>query len=83
LPGSLGLLGACITRPQSGTEADQLAALSRIVGGHYNDRALAQGVSLPDWEALFTYLTERAEGAAFMLVVDEFPYLAEAAPRAG
>jgi len=62
------------------TEADQLAVLSRIVGEHYDDRVLSQGVAFPDWEALFAYLGERADGAAFLLVIDEFPYLAEAAP---
>ncbi len=62
------------------TEADQLAVLSRIVGEHYGDRALKQGVAFPDWEALFAYLGERADGEAFLLVIDEFPYLAEAAP---
>ncbi|TVP46170.1 MAG: ATP-binding protein [Gemmatimonadales bacterium] len=62
------------------TEADQLAVLSRIVGEHHGDPALTQGVPFPDWEALFAYLTQRAGGKAFLLVIDEFPYLAEAAP---
>ena len=61
------------------TEADQLAVLSRIVGEHYSDSALAQGVPFPDWEALFGYLGQRAGGGAFLLVIDEFPYLAETA----
>lgn len=62
------------------TETDQLAALSRIIGGHYNDAALTGGVAFPDWEELFTYLAARADGEPFLLVLDEFPYLAEAAP---
>jgi uncharacterized protein len=62
------------------TEADQLAVLSRIVGEHYGDPALSRGVPFPDWEALFAYLTQKAGGEAFLLVIDEFPYLAEAAP---
>jgi uncharacterized protein len=62
------------------TEADQLAVLSRIIGEHFGDRALTRGVAFPDWEALFAYLGERADGEPFLLVIDEFPYLAEAAP---
>jgi uncharacterized protein len=62
------------------TEADQLAVLSHIVGEHFGDPALTHGVPFPNWEALFAYLTERADGNAFLLVIDEFPYLAEAAP---
>ncbi len=62
------------------TEADQLGVLSRIVGEHYGDPALSGGVAFPDWESLFAYLTRRAEGETFLLVIDEFPYLAEAAP---
>lgn len=62
------------------TEAEQLAAISRIVGQHSGDRALTHGVAFPHWEALFAYLAERAAGAPFLLILDEFPYLAEAAP---
>jgi uncharacterized protein len=62
------------------TEAEQLAALSRIVGGRYRDSALTHGVGFPTWEDLFAYLTERAGTEPLLLVLDEFPYLAEAAP---
>jgi hypothetical protein len=37
-------------------------------------------VGFPDWEALFEYVTERAGESPFLLVLDEFPYLAGAAP---
>lgn len=68
------------------TEAEQLASLSRIIGEHFGDVALRQGVGFPTWEALFTYLAERtgngpndAKGLPLLLVLDEFPYLADAA----
>lgn len=62
------------------TEAEQLAALSRIVGRHFSDPALQRGVGFSQWEDLLGYLTDRAAGAPFLLVLDEFPYLADAAP---
>ena len=62
------------------TEAEQLAALSRIIGRHYSDAALQRGVGFAQWEDLLGYLTDRAAGAPFLLVLDEFPYLADAAP---
>lgn len=62
------------------TEAEQLGGLSRIIGEHFNDPALRHRVAFPSWEELFGYLTSRAGGAPFLLVLDEFPYLAAAAP---
>ncbi|MGH7718012.1 MAG: ATP-binding protein [Gemmatimonadaceae bacterium] len=62
------------------TEAEQLAMLSRIAGEHFEDPALQQGVSFPNWEALFGYLTGHVGDDPFLLILDEFPYLASAAP---
>lgn len=62
------------------TEAEQLAALSRVVGARFQDVALQRGVAFPSWEELFNYVAARAEGGPFLLVLDEFPYLAAAAP---
>ncbi|HEU0015086.1 MAG TPA: ATP-binding protein [Longimicrobium sp.] len=62
------------------TEAEQLAALSRIVGGRFDDPALQRGVAFSSWEDLFGYVTDQARGHPFLLVLDEFPYLAAAAP---
>ncbi|HEY0023799.1 MAG TPA: ATP-binding protein [Longimicrobium sp.] len=62
------------------TEAEQLAALSRIVGARFQDAALRRGINFPSWEELFAYVTDRAGGNPFLLVLDEFPYLAAAAP---
>jgi AAA+ ATPase superfamily predicted ATPase len=62
------------------TEAEQLARLSRVVGERFSDAALLQGVSFPNWEALLAYLTARAGDEAFLVVLDEFPYLSDSAP---
>ena len=62
------------------TETEQLAALSQIVGQRYTDAALNHGPGFRTWEDLFAYLTDRAAGAPLLLILDEFPYLAAAAP---
>ncbi|HET6637941.1 MAG TPA: ATP-binding protein [Gemmatimonadota bacterium] len=62
------------------TELEQLANLTRIVGSHYGDVAIERGAAFPDWEALFGYIAQRSGGDPFLLVLDEFPYLADAAP---
>jgi AAA+ ATPase superfamily predicted ATPase len=62
------------------TEGEQLGSLSRVIGEHFDDPALRQGVAFPSWEDLFAYVTRRADGKPFLFVLDEFPYLAAAAP---
>ena len=62
------------------TETEQLGALSRAVGEHFHDAALTAGVPFPDWESLLRYLAGRAARAPLLVVLDEFPYLADAAP---
>jgi uncharacterized protein len=62
------------------TEAEQLAGLPRITGERFNDPALQRGIAFPTWEDFFGYVTDRADGKPFLLVLDEFPYLAAAAP---
>lgn len=62
------------------TEAEQLAGLSRVVGEHFEDPALRRGVGFPDWDSLFGYIIDRCGGSPFLIILDEFPYLAEAAP---
>jgi AAA+ ATPase superfamily predicted ATPase len=61
------------------TEREQLATLTRIIGRHFDDPAL-QRVSFDSWEDLFSYCVERTAGEKFLLVLDEFPYLMDAAP---
>jgi AAA+ ATPase superfamily predicted ATPase len=63
-----------------GTEAEQLRALSHALGERFDDAALRHGVPLPDWSALLRYVVSRAGSDAFVLVLDEFPYLEEASP---
>ena len=62
------------------TEAEQLVNLSRALGDRFSDRALLQGVALPDWERLLAYIADKADGERFLLVLDEFPYLIDSAP---
>ncbi len=62
------------------TEAEQLAGLSRVVGAHLGDAALRLGAGFASWEDLFEYVAGRAGADPFLLVLDEFPYLADAAP---
>ncbi len=61
------------------TEREQLATLTRIVGRRFQDPVL-QRVSFDSWEDLFSYCRERSDGERFLLVLDEFPYLMDAAP---
>ena len=62
------------------TEAEQLGHLSRVIGEHYDDAALRQGVPFPSWEALLAYLTARADRDPLLLVLDELPCLVASAP---
>ncbi|MFT4605521.1 MAG: AAA+ ATPase superfamily predicted ATPase [Rhodothermales bacterium] len=61
------------------TEREQLLDLSRVLGERFDDPALRHSM-LSDWDALLEYVTSRADGKPFVLVLDEFPYLADAAP---
>lgn len=61
------------------TESEQLASLNRAIGEHFGDAALTGGAVLPSWEALFEYVSAKTKGSPFLLVLDEFPYLASAA----
>lgn len=62
------------------TEQEQLSRLSDVVGHHFQDAALASGVSFPDWEALLAYIAHQAGGDRLLVVLDEFPYLSNSAP---
>lgn len=61
------------------TEREQLRALSLALSARFDDAALRRA-TLPDWDALLEYVTEKAGEEPFVLVLDEFPYLANAAP---
>jgi AAA+ ATPase superfamily predicted ATPase len=62
------------------TENEQLLNLSQAIGSAFNEAALQRGVPFPSWEALLDDLTDRARRQPFLVVLDEFPYLAAAAP---
>lgn len=62
------------------SEHEQLLDFSRIIGATFADQALMRGVPFPDWRALFEYLADRASQKPLAIVIDEFPYLADAAP---
>ena len=62
------------------TEAEQLAGLSRVVGEHLGNAALRRSAGFASWEDLFEFVAEHAGDGPFLLVLDEFPYLADAAP---
>lgn len=61
------------------TDREQLASISRVVGRHFDDPAL-RNVSFGSWEDLFAYCIERGGGEPLLIVLDEFPYLTDAAP---
>jgi len=61
------------------TEREQLASLTRVLGERFDDAALRQ-VSFEQWEQVFAYLVDKAAGKSLVVVLDEFPYLADAAP---
>jgi AAA+ ATPase superfamily predicted ATPase len=61
------------------TECEQLLDVSRALGERFDDAALRR-VALPGWDDVLEYVVERAAGEPFVLVLDEFPYLADAAP---
>ena len=61
------------------TEREVLHGLSRAIGERFDDAAL-RTVSFPTWDACLEYVVAKAAGEPFTLVLDEFPYLVEAAP---
>jgi AAA+ ATPase superfamily predicted ATPase len=62
------------------TENEQLLNLSQVIGKVFGDASLQRGVAFPSWEALLDELTERARRKPLCIIVDEFPYLADATP---
>ncbi len=73
-------VGGIYFQATRGTESEQRAELCRVIGERVGDPALARGQGFARWDTLFEYLGERASGAPLWLVLDEFPYLAAAAP---
>jgi hypothetical protein len=62
------------------TELEQLDLLSTLLAEYFNDSILAVQ-PLRSWELVFQYLTKNiTRKQPFILVLDEFPYLAEVNP---
>lgn len=62
------------------TEREQLRAIARAIGEQFDQADLALGVAELDWEQLFRYIARRANDRPYVLVLDEFTYLTQAAP---
>lgn len=57
-------------------DTENRRALGESVGEHFHD-SLVRAAGFPDWKAFFVYLKERVKSRT-VLVIDEYPYLAEA-----
>lgn len=62
------------------SEAEQLRSLTRICAERFDDAGLRSAPSFESWDALLAYVTARAGTDPFVVVLDEYPYLEEAAP---
>lgn len=62
------------------TSREQLHVVTRVMAQHFGDAALALGSGFPDWRSVLEYLRTKAGRGPLMVVLDEFPYLAEADP---
>lgn len=60
------------------SEPEQLKNLGRAIGEYFKDMLLIEG-GFRDWEQFFRYIRERSAKARLVLVIDEFPYLVNAA----
>ncbi|MCD6541275.1 ATP-binding protein [Candidatus Bipolaricaulota bacterium] len=61
------------------TRQEHLCQFTEIMRETFSDPVL-QSLTFTDWEAVLTYLGERAREERLLLILDEFPYLCEAAP---
>lgn len=64
-----------------GTASQQIRDLTQVVAEYFDDTALQSGAQLSEWNQLFRYIGEKAEGERTMLIVDEFPYLLDDSPE--
>lgn len=61
------------------TEKEQLAGISRVLGSRFKEAGLEAGLEFPSWETVFDFITARSAGEPLFFVIDEFPYLVDAA----
>ncbi|TAM86712.1 ATP-binding protein [bacterium] len=60
--------------------AIELAAFTETVRSSLGDEGLPPGYAFPTWDAALTHLTSRAGERRLVVVLDEFPYLADSTP---
>jgi AAA+ ATPase superfamily predicted ATPase len=58
----------------------ELAAFTDTVRGVLGDEALPPGYTFPDWSVALDFVTARAGPERLLVVLDEFPYLADSTP---
>jgi uncharacterized protein len=58
----------------------ELASFTDAVRGALSTNGLPPGYSFPDWSTALDFVTDAAEGERLVVVLDEFPYLAESTP---
>ncbi|MEQ9104899.1 MAG: ATP-binding protein [Rhodothermales bacterium] len=61
------------------SDQEQLKTLSQRLADHFDDASLKHTV-FPDWDSLLGWLRQKVANEPFTLVLDEFPYLADASP---
>ncbi|MCR5125791.1 MAG: ATP-binding protein [Treponema sp.] len=59
------------------TSAEQLRSFSSAIKEQINDERTKYLQSFESWESLFTYITDISKTERLVLVIDEYPYLAE------
>ena len=62
------------------TRQEHLRQFTELLRESFHD-PLLETLVFNDWEAVLTYLAGQAQGERLLVVLDEFPYLCEAAPE--
>ncbi len=62
------------------TRQEHLRQFTQVMRSVFQD-PLLDVTTFPTWEAVFTYLGERARRERLLVILDEFPYLCESAPE--
>ena len=62
------------------TRQEHLRQLTEVMRETFPDPVL-RSLTFTDWETVLTYLGERARTERLLVILDEFPYLCEAAPE--
>ena len=62
------------------TRQEHLRQLTEVLRETFHD-PLLESLTFTDWEAVFAYLGKQAQEERLLVILDEFPYLCEAAPE--